>query len=272
MSSLDDIEIPLLLEAIYEHYGFDFRNYARASLRRCVLAQVEAEGLKTISGLQERALHDPACMERLLLGLTVHVTAMFRDPGFYVAFREKVVPLLKTYPFVRLWHAGCSTGEEIYSLAILLHEEGIYERCRIYATDLCEAVLRHARAGVYPLAAMKQYTANYQEARGQGAFSEYYTASDDSALLRPWLQQNIVFAQHNLVTDASFNEFNVVLCRNVMIYFNPALQERVHEVLYQSLVRFGVLGLGRGESLRFMRYEPRYEELDRVERLYRRVR
>jgi len=271
MSSTEDIEIPPLLEAIYARYGYDFRKYARASLRRRILARVEAEGLRTISGLQERVLHDPACMERLLLGLTVHVTSMFRDPGFYAAFREKIVPFLRTYPFIRIWHAGCSTGEEVYSAAILLHEEGLYERCRIYATDLTEALLRIARDGVYPLASMQEYTANYLEAGGKSSFSEYYTADHESVLFQPWLQQNILFAQHNLVTDASFNEFNVILCRNVMIYFNKELQEQVHGLLHESLVRFGVLALGRKESLKFTKYEPFYEELDAPEGLYRRV-
>lgn len=272
MNSLEDIEIPLLLEGIFRHYGFDFRNYAQASIRRRILSRVQAEGLHTVSGLQERVLHDPACMERLLLALTVQVTSMYRDPSFYAAFRQKIVPLLRTYPYVRLWHAGCSTGEEVYSMAILLREEGLYERCRLYATDLSEAVLRLAKAGVYPLDPMKAYTENYLRAGGKASFSEYYTANNEKALLRPWLQQNIVFAQHNLVTDATFNEFNVILCRNVMIYFNKALQEHVHGLLRQSLVRLGVLALGRRESLKFTRVEPYYEELDAQEKLYRRVR
>jgi chemotaxis protein methyltransferase CheR len=271
MSSLEDIEIPLLLEGIYQRYGFDFRNYARASLRRRILARAQAENVRSISGLQERVLHDPEAMERFLLGLTVHVTSMFRDPSFYGAFRETVVPLLRTYPFARIWHAGCSTGEEVYSLAILLHEEGLYERCRLYATDLSEVVLKVARAGVYPLAAMKEFTANYQHAGGNGSFSEYYSANDESAIVRPFLQQNIVFAQHNLVTDASFNEFHVVFCRNVMIYFNKTLQEQVHRLLHQSLVRLGVLALGRRESLQFSGYESCYAELQPKEKLYRKV-
>ena len=268
---LEEIEIRLLLEGIVRHYGFDFRDYALASIRRRILNAVQTEQVNSVSGLQEKVLHDAASMERLLLGLTVHVTSMFRDPGFYVAFRQKVVPFLKTYPFVRIWHAGCSSGEEVYSLAILLHEEGLYDRCRIYATDLSEAVLRDAKAGMVPLSSMKEYTENYQKAGGKTSFSEYYTARYDHALFRPSLREHIVFSSHNLATDASFNEFNVVLCRNVMIYFNKALQARVHKLLYGSLGRLGVLALGRKESVQFTPYEACYEELDGPEKIYRKV-
>jgi chemotaxis protein methyltransferase CheR len=270
-SSREQVEIDLLLEGIFLHYGYDFRDYARASIRRRVLNCVRAEGLRTVSALQERALHDVGCMERVLSALTVHVTAMFRDPGFYRAFRQKVVPALETYPFVRIWHAGCSTGEEVYSLAILLSEEGLYERCRIYATDLSEVVLQTAREGIFPLGPMKENTENYVKAEGKAAFSEYYTARYDRAIVRPALRDNIVFAPHNLVTDGSFNEFNVIMCRNVMIYFNRELQNRVHELLHKSLARLGVLGLGKKESLRFTPHEGAYQALDEPERLYRKL-
>ena len=265
------IEIRLLLEGVFQHYGYDFRDYASASIRRRIVTRMQAEGASSISGLQDRVLHERACMERLLLQLTVHVTSMFRDPSFYLAFRRTVVPLLKTYPFERIWHAGCSSGEEVFSLAILLKEEGIYEKCRIYATDLSEAVLGAAKAGLFPLAAMKEYTENYQKAGGLTSFSEYYTARYDHALFKPYLRENVVFAPHNLVTDSSFNEFNVILCRNVMIYFNKCLQERVHDLLHQSLSHLGVLGLGRKESLRFTPHEASYMALDEPERLYRKV-
>src|SRR6266436_5520864 len=173
---LEEIELSLLLEGVFRQYGFDFREYAPASLRRRLWRRVFAEGLQTISALQDKLLHDPACMERLLLDLSINVTAMFRDPAFYVAFREKVVPVLRTYPFVRLWHAGCSTGEEVYSMAILLMEEGIYDRARIYATDINESVLARAKSGVFPLDKMREYTKNYIEAGGTRPFSEYYLA------------------------------------------------------------------------------------------------
>jgi chemotaxis protein methyltransferase CheR len=229
------------------------------------------EGLASLSGLLERVLHEPDCMERLLLDLTVNVTAMFRDPTFYLAFREKVVPLLRTYPFVRIWHAGCSSGEEVYSMAILLKEEGLYDRARIYATDINEVMLRRAKEGIYPVANMQEYTRNYLRAGGVKSFSEYYTAKYDAALFDPALTRNVVFSQHNLVTDHSFSEFHVILCRNVMIYFDRSLQTRVHDLFYESLARFGVLGLGNKETLRFTQYETSYEKLDARERLYRKV-
>ena len=268
---VDEIELALLLEGVDRRYGFDFREYAPASLRRRVWRRVHAEGLTTLSALQDRLLHDPSCMERLLLDLSINVTAMFRDPSFYAAFRQKVVPLLRTYPFTRIWVAGCSTGEEVYSLAILLHEEGVSDRARIYATDINESVLEVARAGVFPLDKMREYTQNYIKAGGERAFSEYYLAKYDGAQFQRSLVDNVVFAQHNLVSDRSFNEFNVIVCRNVMIYFDRALQDRVHRLFYDSLVTFGVLALGAKESIRFSPHESSYEELDAAERLYKKV-
>jgi chemotaxis protein methyltransferase CheR len=268
---VDEIELELLLEGVYRRYGFDFREYAPASLRRRVWRRVHAEGLPTLSALQDRLLHDPACMERLLLDLSINVTSMFRDPTFYAAFREKVVPLLRTYPFTRIWVAGCSTGEEVYSLAILLHEEGVAERARVYATDINESVLDRARAGVFPLDKMREYTQNYMNAGGQRAFSEYYLAKYDGAQFQRSLVENVVFAQHNLVSDRSFNEFNVIVCRNVMIYFDRTLQDRVHRLFYESLVNFGVLALGAKESIKFSPHEGSYEEVDAAERLFKKV-
>jgi chemotaxis protein methyltransferase CheR len=210
-------------------------------------------------------------MERLLLDLSINVTAMYRDPNFYVSFRENVVPLLRTYPFTRIWIAGCSTGEEVYSLAILLQEEDLYERTRIYATDINESVLDRARSGVFPLDKMREYTQNYIRAGGKRAFSEYYLAKYDGAQFQRSLIENVVFAQHNLVSDRSFNEFNVIVCRNVMIYFDRVLQDRVHRLFYDSLATFGVLGLGAKESINFSPHEDCYEELDANERIYRKV-
>ena len=270
-NELEDIEIQLLLEGVFRYYGFDFRNYAPASLKRRIWNIIRSEQLTSISGLQEKVLHDPACMERFLLGLSVNVTAMFRDPSFYLAFRSKVVPLLRTYPYIRIWHAGCSTGEEVYSMAILLLEEGLYHRCRIYATDMNETVLRKAKAGIFPVGLMQEYTQHYLKAGGKQSFSKYYTAAYDNAIFPSFLKKNIVFSQHNLATDSSFNEFNVILCRNVLIYFNQLLQERVHKLLCESLCMFGVLGLGHQESLRLTLYEKHYEELEGNEKLYRRI-
>jgi chemotaxis protein methyltransferase CheR len=267
----EEIELALLLEGVFRLYGFDFREYAPASLRRRVWRRVHAEGLSTISGLTDRLLHDPATMERLLLDLSINVTAMFRDPTFYVAFREQVIPLLRTYPYTRIWVAGCSTGEEVYSLAILLEEEGLYERTRIYATDINESVLERAHAGVFPLDKMREYTQNYIRAGGTRAFSEYYVAAYDDAQFKRTLIENVVFAQHNLVSDRSFNEFHVILCRNVMIYFDKKLQDHVHGLFHESLANFGILALGHKESIRFSPHEQRYEELDADEKLYRKV-
>jgi chemotaxis protein methyltransferase CheR len=270
-AATEAIEIELLVEAVYRQYGFDFRDYAGSSLRRRIRNVIQAERVETISGLQERVLHDPECFERLLVGVSVNVSAVFRDPSFFLAFRQQAVPLLRTYPFIRIWQAGCSTGEEVYSLAILLEEEGLYNRCRIYATDMNAAIVRKAKAGIYPLELMQKYTLNYIQSGGTRSFSEYYTANYDHAIFRPSLQKNVVFAEHNLATDGPFNEFNVILCRNVMIYFKKHLQDRVHRLFYSSLVPFGILGLGAQESLRLTVCETRYEPLAGNEKLYRRV-
>jgi len=268
---VEEIEVDLLLEAVYRRYGYDFREYAAASLKRRLWRRAHAEGVQTISALQDRVLHNSACMERLLRDLSISVTAMFRDPTFYIAFREKVIPLLHTYPFTRIWVAGCSTGEEVYSLAIMLEEEGLLERARIYATDINETVLELARQGVFALDKMQEYTQNYLRGGGTRAFSEYYLASYDGARFDRRLVQNTVFAQHNLVSDNAFNEFQAIVCRNVMIYFDRSLQERVLGLFDESLVTLGVLGLGHKESLRFSGLAQRYDELDPTEKLYRKT-
>ncbi len=268
---VEKLEVELLMEGVYRQYGFDFRSYAYSSLKRRLWKRILAEGLATVSQLQDRVLHDPAMMEKLLLDLSINVTAMYRDPSFYAAFRAEVVPLLRTYPFIRIWHAGCSTGEEVYSMAILLREVGLYDRARIYATDINEVVLQRARAGIFPLDKMQEYTQNYLRAGGTESFSQYYTAMYDGARFDPGLTRNVVFSQHNLVTDGSFAEFNVIVCRNVMIYFDRELQNRVHELFYNSLVNFGILGLGSKESMRFTRFEDRYEALNAKEKIYRRL-
>ncbi|EXX86027.1 chemotaxis protein CheR [Paenibacillus darwinianus] len=275
MSDADEcekVEIELLLEALFRLYGYDFRNYAFASVRRRIWHRVHSERLETVSGLMERVIHDRSCMERLLSDMTIHVTEMFRDPQAFRAFRQLVVPMLRTYPFIRIWHAGCSTGEEVYSMAILLYEEGLYDKSRIYATDADAGVLAAAKEGVFPMERMKLYTRNYMEAGGNEAFSKFYTAKYDSVIFQSFLKKNIVFGQHNLVTDGSFNEFNVIFCRNVMIYFNKALQDHVHGLLYDSLSTFGVLALGTKESISFTKHVDKYEELDAVNRLYRKIR
>ena len=269
--AVEELELELLLEGVYRHYGYDFRNYARTSLRRRITKLMQEEHVPTVSALQERVLHDSAAWERFLQGISVNVSAMFRDPHFFLAFRRRAVPMLRTYPFIRIWQAGCSLGEEAYTLAILLEEEGLYDRSRIYATDINDSTLRQAREGIYPADLMQKYTQNYILAGGQRAFSEYYTARYEFAIMRPSLQRNIVFSQHNLVSDGPFNEFNVILCRNVMIYFNRGLQERTHALFHGSLAMFGILGLGARESMRFIPQESAYEQLEPGEKLYRRI-
>ncbi|MCE3203253.1 protein-glutamate O-methyltransferase CheR [Paenibacillus sonchi] len=266
---LEQIEIELLLSGVHRFYGYDFRNYALPSLKRRIWHHVHAENVPTISALQEKVLHDRACFERFVYSLSIPVTEMFRDPGLFLTFRQKVIPLLRTYPYIRIWHAGCSTGEEVYSMAILLHEEGLYDKARIYATDMNARSLQQAKEGVYEISKMRQYTKNYMEAGGTRAFSEYYTAKYNSVILQPYLRKNIIFAEHNLATDTSFNEFNVIFCRNVMIYFNDGLRDHVHGLFHESLSRFGVLVLGSKESIHFTRYSDSYEPLDRVEKIYR---
>ena len=270
-TSVEELELELLLEAVYRHYGYDFRNYAATSLRRRITKLMREENVATISALQDRVLHDAGAWDRFVQGISVNVSAMFRDPHFFLAFRRRAVPMLRTYPFIRIWQAGCSLGEEAYTLAILLEEEGLYERTLIYATDINESTLRQAREGIYPAELMQKYTQNYIQAGGQRAFSEYYTARYEFAIMRPALQRNIVFSQHNLVSDGAFNEFNVILCRNVMIYFDRSLQERTHALFHGSLTMFGVLGLGARESMRFVPQERCYEQLEPGEKLYRRI-
>ncbi len=267
----EELEMDLLLEGVFRQYGYDFRQYARASVRRRVWRRVYAEGLASVTALLDLVLHDEQAMQRLLMDLSINVTSMFRDPTFFATFRQRVVPILRTYPFLRVWNAGCSTGEETYSLAILLAETGLYERTRIYATDINERVLQQARDGVFPLAKMKEYTENYLAAGGSRSFSDYYVTGYDQAQFTRSLRSNMIFAAHNLVSDRSFNEFQVIVCRNVMIYFDRQLQEQVHELFLDSLAPFGVLALGHKESLRHTSVASRYEILDEVEKIYRRL-
>ena len=270
--ALERLEIELLLEAVYRHYGNDFRSYAFSSLRRRLKKRLDAEGLSTFSALQDRILRDSDAMDRLLRDMSVNVTGMFRDPTFFLELRERVVPILRTYPFIRIWHAGCATGEEAYALAVLLEEEGLYDRSRVYATDVSSDALEKAKEGVFPLSRMREYAANHRQAGGTRAFDEYYTTRDEAALFDPKLRRNVLFAQHNLATDTSFSEFNLILCRNVLIYFDRNLKGRVFKLFADSLASLGLLCLGRRESLRFTAAENDYEEFDAKERIYRRRR
>lgn len=268
---LEKLQINLFLQGIYEWYGLDFRNYAYHSIRRRIWHRVHAEKTSHILELLEKVLHDPACMERLKEDFSINVTEMFRDPLFFLHFRKVIVPILRNYPEIRIWHAGCSTGEEVYSMAILLKEEGLYDRAKIYATDINPNVLRIAKSGEIPLSNMRKYTSNYFEAGGKRAFSEYYKVRDNKVQFHPSLSKNTVFAEHNLVTDSSFNEFQVILCRNVLIYFNKALQDKVHELFYESLSISGILGLGNKETISFTKRAENYREIEGKEKLYQKV-
>ena len=266
---LFDLELKLLMEGVYQVYGYDFREYSEASLRRRLVQWLSGTGFATLSLAQSHLLRDRALFDTLLRGITVNVSEMFRDPAFFKAVREQVVPYLKTYPFVKIWHAGCATGEEAYSMAILLLEEGLKGRFRIYATDINEEVIRKAQEGIYPLQELQNFTKNYQLAGGTGSFSDYYTARYNHAILTPTLRENIVFAAHNLAVDADFGEMHLILCRNVMIYFKQPLKERVLGLFDSSLVPGGFLCLGTKESLDYRKISDRYEAMTPRMQIYR---
>lgn len=268
---LDNAQVISLLEEIYNQYGYDFRNYASASLKRRLRHFMIMNNILTLGDLHERIFHSNECFNNLLLTLSVLITSMFRDPEFFQALRKKVIPLLHTFPFIRVWVAGCSTGEEAYSIAILLSEEGLYHRSIIYATDMNLKVIEMAQKGIFSVPLMERYAKNYAESGGKRAFSEYYTSDSDNAVMHDSLKKNIHFAQHNLVTDSVFNEFNLILCRNVMIYFNHHLQHHTHQLLYQSLAPFCYLALGEKESLLFTPYEHCYVTVDEKEKIYKKV-
>jgi chemotaxis protein methyltransferase CheR len=270
-TELAEIELALLIEGIYRRYGIDLRSYERDELQQRIFDRLPPEGVQTISALQEKVLHERDALERLLLALVNADQRVFSDPDFYGAFRTLVVPLLRTYPYVRIWHAGCATGADVYATAIILAEEGLYQRSRIYATELSREAVNRARSGVFSLAEVPQNTSNYLRAGGKKYLSDYFTTHAGQIFFNPELKRNIIFSEHNLATDGSFNEFQVVLCRNVMPHFNPELQERVHELIYESLAIFGVLGLGRRESLRYSPREVFYEALDEKNRIYRKA-
>lgn len=265
---IQNIEIRLLLEALFLKYGYDFRDYGKAHLKRRILHRLNLENLATISALQEKVLHDEEFINVLLADLTINVTEMFRDPSFYRTVREELVPVLKTYPFVKIWHAGCATGEEVYSMAILLEEEGLYDRCQIYATDVNSHVLQQAKSGIYNISLLKEYTANYTKSGGRGSLSDYYTARYDSVILSESLKRRIVFAEHNLATDYMFGEMNLIICRNVLIYFNLKLQELVLDLFSESLCNGGFLCLGSKESLKEEKHRRLYRQFVEGEKIF----
>ncbi len=250
-TEIENMEIDLLLDAILNRYGYDFRHYSSASIKRRIKHFLLGTDFKTVSELIPNLIHDKSLFESLLNSLTVTVTEMFRDPYVYRAFRNKIVPVLKTYPFIKIWHAGCATGEEVYSMAILLKEECLYERTQIYATDINQEALERAGKGIFNISSIKKYTDNYQKAGGKNPFSDYYHSDYDSVIMKSELKENILFSVHNLVTDSVFGEMNLILCRNVLIYFNKTLQDRVLELFHESLALNGFLCLGNKESIKF---------------------
>lgn len=267
---VEDLEIDLLLEALFQRYHYDFRNYARASIKRRLLQAREQLGFPSFSALQDGLLHEPAMLGRLLGYLTVQVSEMFRDPSYFRALREKVIPHLRTYPSLKVWVAGCSNGEELYSLAILFREEGLEARTIFYATDINPAALQAAQAGVYPLDQLRKFTANHQKSGGRSSLSDYYTADYGRAIFDKSLRRQVVFSDHSLVTDAVFGEMHLISCRNVLIYFDRKLQDRAIGLFKDSLARKGFLGLGSKESLRFSTHADAFAEFDREEKIYQR--
>lgn len=268
--AIADLELHLLLEAVYRVSGYDFREFAPATLKRRVAERVRAEGASTTTGLLEKILHDPLALARFVDGLTHNGSSPFREPAFFVAFRERIVPRLRTFPHARLWVIG--SGDDAYSLAILLREADLHHRSRIYATDASESAIERAKAGVFGAELFEEYADRYQQAGGTRRFSDYVDLDDGRAGFKSGLRENIVFAQHNLATDGSFNEFHLVVARGVITHFNRTLAYRAHQVIYESLVRLGYLGLSAKETLRYTPHQRAYEELADTERFYRRLR
>jgi chemotaxis protein methyltransferase CheR len=272
MSQSDrDLELRLLLEAVYAKYHYDFRGYAMASLKRRLSRALDVLACRTLSALQEKVIHDPTTFPRLLPFLTVQVSDMFRDPSYYRLLRERVLPVLKTYPSLKLWVAGCSTGEEVHSLAILLHEEQVLERSLIYATDISADSLLRAQSGIYELDRLAAWSQSYRDAGGRASLSDYYTAAYGAAVFDKALRKNVVFSDHSLATDSVFAEVQFVSCRNVLIYFNRALQDRAVGLFADALCRRGFLGLGSKESLLFTESASLFEQIAPDARIYQRI-
>jgi chemotaxis protein methyltransferase CheR len=267
----ESAELQSLLEAIYQKYGYDFRHYSQASIRRRILQRFTRSNLPDLAALKSKLLHDKNFFHILLMDFSINVTEMFRDPSFYLALRQEIIPILKTYPIVRIWVAGCSSGEEIYSMTILLEEEGLLYKSLIYATDFNEVILQKARLGIFPTERMKEYTRNYQLAGGKESFSRYYSVKNEVANMDKDLKKNIIFATHNLATDGVFGEMHLIMCRNVMIYFDKELQNRVIGLFHDSLIRKGILCLGEKESLRFTQYNRMFEELIVHEKIFQKM-
>ncbi|MDF1796368.1 MAG: protein-glutamate O-methyltransferase CheR [Coxiellaceae bacterium] len=266
---IESLEVNLLLEAIQLRYGYDFTQYAKASLKRRLHHMLASVELNNISELIPKVLYDDEFFSKFVINMSVTVTEMFRDPKFYCAFKESVIPILNTYPFIKIWHAGCATGEEVYSMAILLHEAGLLERTQLYGTDFNPLSLQIAADGIYPSERIKEYTENYNKVSNEASFSDYYHSKYGSVKMSDQLRKRIIFTNHNLVTDHHFGEMNVVVCRNVLIYFDLELQNRVLSLFKDSLVHRGVLCLGTKESLINTDAGDAFESISREQRIYR---
>ncbi|MCF8307374.1 MAG: protein-glutamate O-methyltransferase CheR [Bacteroidales bacterium] len=262
------IDIKLLLEAIYLKYGHDFRNYSQAHLKRRILHRLMLSNINSISEMQYKVLHEPEFMQEILTDFSINVTEMFRDPAFYLTMRKDVLPVLRTYPYIKIWHAGCSTGEEVYSMAILLEEEGLLDKTLIYATDNNETVLKVAKKAEYSTENLKNYQKNYEKGGGKGKLSDYYEEKGSVIKFDPRFRKRIVFSEHNLVTDNVFTEVHLIICRNVLIYFNRNLQNRVIKLFHDSLMKEGVLGIGSKESVDYSRYGDAFEYINKNQKIY----
>jgi chemotaxis protein methyltransferase CheR len=269
VEDLDPVRVRELLELVYEQYDYDFRDYSTAHLFRRIANRMSVSGISSFDVFAHKVLTNPDYALVCFRDLSIKVTEMYRDPDFYAALREQVIPLLKTYSFIKIWHAGCATGEEVYSMAIMLQEEGLYERSLIYATDFSEEALSHAREGIYLSDKAKLFSRNYQLSGGSNSLSDYYTAQHGRIILNKSLKKNIVWANHNLVTDRVFAEVNLIFCRNVLIYFNRNLQDKVHMLFVDSLANGGILCLGQKESLLFSAVSHKYSVLDKEQKIYR---
>lgn len=246
-----DIEIELFIQAMYLRYGYDFRNYSRAHMKRRINHRLGKEGFGSISKMQHEVIRNPEFFSRIITDFSINVTEMFRDPDFFKYIRDEVIELLRSYPKINIWHAGCSSGQEVYSMAILLKEEGLLDRTTLYATDFNDKILDVAKEGIFPIEVIKEYTKNYIQSGGVQEFSDYYTAKYDSVIMKSELKKNIVFANHNLVTDSDFANMHMIICRNVLIYFDRKLQNRVLTMFTDSLQAGGILALGSKESLQY---------------------
>jgi chemotaxis protein methyltransferase CheR len=269
---VSDIELELILNDVFELYGYDFKSYSKASLKRRITRLIAADKFLSFAEFRYKLRSDKQYFQRFIEQITVNVTEMFRDPSFYRTLRNEVLPVLATWPLIRIWHAGCSTGEEVYSMAILLHEANLLHKTRLYATDINPAVLDQVKSGIFPMSQMKQYSENYISSGGKKDFSFYYTAQYSVAKFQDFLSKGIVLSTHNLVSDGSFNEFNLILCRNVMIYFDKSLQERVLQLFYESLEMFGYLALGSKETLNFSELQDSFVQLADREKIWRKIR